>query len=169
MIDPTTILGLARSTLLDPDGVYWTTDELTEYLNAGIRSLCGAKPDAYTRIIDHRCVDGALQAIPDDGIQLFDVPRNVGGRVIRQTSMDSLDNSRPDWMQADPGTVVKHFTTDVRYPKRFYVYPPSDDAQIELVYGAVPAPVGGAGTGWSLSDFSDMAISADTLQAAYPV
>ena len=84
--------------------------------------------------------------MPADGIQLIDVPRNLGvngntpGRVIRIAMREVLDAQAPDWHTLPPSAVTKHYMYSPLDPKHFYVYPPATGtASVEIIYSATPA------------------------------
>lgn len=128
-----------------PDGqrfVRWTEDELIDWVNEAAEQVVSHRPAAGAVTVPHALVLGALQQIPADGVMLLDVPRNLSGKAIRRVDRSQLDDSRPDWYDMKPSNTIRHFCTDDRSPKTFYVYPPAKEGvQVELVYARVPPKV----------------------------
>lgn len=143
------ILSRVGATLNDEAHVRWPLGELLDWLNDGQRSLAKLVPDASVRAHVQVLVGGTRQELPDDGIRLVDVPRNMldettPGRAVRSADRGALDAYDPDWHQATEAATVRFYTFDERDPKHFFVYPPQPDpgmGSVELVYAAVPADI----------------------------
>jgi len=76
---------------------------------------------------------------------LGDLFASVGLRVeLFGSPTEFLQAARPDWHQSPPSAVCRHYATDVRDPKRFYVWPPQPDPAgfVMVVYQGVPDDVG---------------------------
>ncbi|MNY05295.1 hypothetical protein D3C86_1380080 [compost metagenome] len=119
----------------------WTKAELFGWLNDAAVEVVIRRPSAHAITVTHELVAGVRQELPEDGIQLLDVPRNTAGRPIRRVDRQLLDDQRPDWVTQAAGT-TKHYTYDDRVSTEFYVYPPATaGAQVELLYSAPPPSV----------------------------
>jgi hypothetical protein len=141
----------ARLTQLgDADGVTWGISSMIIAYNQAKNMLLGMRPDACTKIEEVFLISGSRQYLPDDGLRLFNVVRNINqngtiGRAIRQVSMAALDSSNPDWHNAT-GTVIHEFMFDPRSPKHFYVYPSPATVgevgmRVEIEYSAMPPDI----------------------------
>ncbi len=142
-----TLFRTVRQVLQDAEGVRWTDPELLDYLNEGQRSILTFKANAYVRSRVIKLTTGTLQNLPEDGVQLIDVPRNMGtsgqnpGRAIRIVRRELLDAKVPRWHAADPSAEAKHYMYAPLQPKHFLVYPPQPptlQGHVEIVYGALP-------------------------------
>lgn len=136
------MLTRVRSTLIDPSADYWEDPELITAINGAISALVSAKPDAFsvTSVVT-LTQNNTKQTLPDGGFAFLDAIRNApNGRAITQVSRNFLDHEDPQW-HSTTGTVVKHYTFDIRNPTVFYVYPaPStNNLQVEILYSATPA------------------------------
>lgn len=133
------VVSRASIVLNDEDFVRWTKAELFAWLNDAACEVVIRRPAARAVTGEITLVAGTRQGIPDGGIELLDVVRNVGGRSVRRTDRQLLDDAMPDWQQQKQSSVVKHYTFDERSPKVFYVYPPVvAGAKVEALYSAAP-------------------------------
>ena len=152
----------AATVLNDAGNVRWTTTELLGWLNDGQRAITIIKPNASVSNASVQLVAGTKQAIPAGGVQLIDVPRNMGsagtdpGLVVRLTDRANLDAYLPNWHNATASASVQHYMFDPRDPKHFYVYPPqpaSGMGYVEIISAVTPADcVIGTGTVITLDD-----------------
>lgn len=134
--------------MLDEEHVRWTAEELIRWINDAPSALLARRPAAISRTTVHELVAGTYQTIPDGGVLLLDVVRNMGtdgatpGRPVRRSDRQQIDDIDPDWHTATPKVVIQQYTFDDRLPKSFYVYPPAvAGTQVELVDAALPATV----------------------------
>ena len=138
--------------LLDKDrgdeDARWNNDELIRWLNDSRMAIVTRRSQACTKYETIELIAGTLQSIPDDGIELIDVIRNMGmngttaGRAIRRTDRQSMDDTDMDWHTARKGSVVSQFTFDDRIPKQFYVSPPVNaGVQVQIAYNAIPPAI----------------------------
>lgn len=126
----------------DPPYVRWEQPEMFGWLNDAACEVVIRRPAARAVTASLALVAGTLQTLPDGGLELLDVVRNVGGRSIRRTDRQLLDDSAPDWHSMKQSSTVRQFTFDERTPTVFYVYPPAKvGAQIEALYSAAPPAV----------------------------
>lgn len=156
----TSILAKAKQILLDASAVRWTDDELLGWLNEAQRQIVVIKANAYVKSSAVQLVAGTRQSLPDDGVQLISVVRNMGfngnvpGRVVRYVSRETLDAQLPTWHSYTASTAANHYLFSGLDPKHYYVFPPQPAAgmgYVELVYGAVP-PDATAGGSISMDD-----------------
>ncbi|MBK5943321.1 MULTISPECIES: DUF6682 family protein [Halorhodospira] len=143
------ILDRASSTLNDEAGVRWGSADLLTYVSDAQREIVILKPSANALNDVVALTPGTRQRLPQGGITLIDVVRNMGGdgntpgRAVRPVRRAILDATRPDWHTEPPSAEVKHFVFDERDPKTFYVTPgqPDPAGHLEIVYSASPAEV----------------------------
>lgn len=149
------IIAKASQILLDSGNVRWTTDELLGWLNEAQKQIVIFKPNAYVKSSAVQLVAGTRQSLPDDGVQLINVVRNMGttgsvpGVAVRFVTRETLDAQLPTWHSYAASNVAKHYLFSTLDPKHYYVFPPQPAANtgfVELVYGAVPpdATAGGS-------------------------
>ena len=128
--------------LNDDEHVRWPLDELLGWINDAAGEIVVRRPQANSIIADLTMVEGALQSIPERGIQLLDVVRNKPGKSISRVSRGLLDDQEPDWYDRKTTDKIRHYTLELETPKRFYVYPPAKaGAVVEAKYSQQPAAV----------------------------
>lgn len=168
---------LAKAAIVLNDTAYerWTAPELLGWLNDGQRAIVIHKPNACVKNVSVQLVAGTKQTIPADGVQLIDIPRNMGaagatpGAVVRLTGRANLDAYVPNWHSSTPSAVVKHFMFNALDPKHFYVYPPQPATSmgyVEAIYGATPVDVT-TGTAISLDDIYETPLLDYVLYRAF--
>ena len=169
------IINKVQIVLQDTTGIRWPdTTELLGWLNDGQREVLVFKPNANVVNTSIQLASGTKQSLPADGIQLIDVPRNMGsdgatpGKAIRIAMREILDAQSPDWHTETPSATTKHYMYTPLDPKHFYVYPPSNGAgQVELIYAAVPAKVATIANMISLDDIYSNVLVDYILYRAY--
>lgn len=136
------ILGKASIVLNDTDFVRWTKAELIGWINDAATEVVIRRPPAHAVTENVALVAGILQRLPDGGIELLDIARNVGGNAVRRTDRQLIDDQQPDWPTMRQASSIKHYTFDERTPTVFYVYPPAKvGIQVEMLYSSTPALV----------------------------
>jgi len=158
------ILGRASIILQDSTNVRFPNDELLKFFNDAQKEVVLHRPDANMQnVANFTCAAGSKQTIPNTGLRLVDVVRNVGGRAITQVDRKILDETLPNWHEttADGTRKIEHFIFDPADPKHFYVYPKATTAfQLEIVFSAAPSDI-------TISNFSTdtTTISVDDVYA----
>ncbi len=136
---------LQRVTILLEDDAadIWDRDELVTWLNDAVLSLVNKKPDAYVKRSVVSLVAGTYQSLPDDGMMLIHVVRDMQThKSITGLPLDILDDQNPSWRQPVLSSNVLHYTYSDKDPKHYEVYPSVvEGVQIEIDYGAVPENV----------------------------
>lgn len=131
--------------LQDATQVRWTSQELLDWLNDAQTEIVLQRPDSNVVNEDFNCAaDSTRQQIPDAGMRLIDVIRNVGGsdEPITLTARSTMDTTVPEWHSSDSTTDIEFYIYDERYPRFFYLYPrPADGAVIEIAYSTAPAEI----------------------------
>ena len=140
------IINSVATTLLDTAHRGWSRAELVGYINEALAATAGAKPDFYTVEQDISMVAGITQALPEGGLSLFNVSKNVtSSRVVTQVDGALLDEANRWWPAATQEVDVEHFTADPRDPRRFSITPPNDGTgAVTATFGAVPDAVTGS-------------------------
>ncbi len=137
-----TLLGQARTTLIDADSDTWTDTELLGYLVMGVNKCCALLLDPYITVVDHELSSGMRQYLPEDGLLLIDPTTNGDGAPVMQQALTELARTQPTWANATPGQ-PSYVIYDRRSPKTFMVWPPAGSgASVELVIGAMPPAFG---------------------------
>lgn len=133
--------GVRMTQLNDPDATTWSDSTLIIALNQALRMLSLVRPDATSKIATLPVIAGSRQFIPNDGVRLLRVVRNIDsvgaiGRAVRLVQQEDMDSMSPDWHSAS-GTIVKEYMFDARSPKHFYIYPSVAIAsKIEVEYSS---------------------------------
>lgn len=169
------VINKVQIVLQDTTGIRWPdTTELLGWLNDGQREVLVFKPNANVVNASMQLVAGTKQSLPADGIQLIDVPRNMGsngstpGKAIRIAMREILDAQSPDWHTETPSGTTRHYMYTPLDPKHFYVYPPSSGTgQVELIYSAVPAKLTALSNTISLDDIYSNVLVDYVLYRAY--
>lgn len=152
MISVQDIIGRAALLLLDEDRdpavARWTDAELLQWINDSRMAILTRRPVSCSKDAALALVAGTKQTLPADGVQLFDVIRNLGmtgdkpGRGIRRTDRQAIDDISSDWHAGPQSAVISQFTYDERSPRTFFVYPPAKaGTQVEISYAAIPPAV----------------------------
>ena len=126
---------------------------LADLANSAVRHTISVRPDASAVVKPIQLVTGSRQSIPDDGISLLSVTRNLihqgeevfsPGTPVRQVERTALDSFDDDWHMQE-GTSITNFVYEkLLDPRGFWVYPAvpeGDDVWIEIVYSALPDKV----------------------------
>lgn len=169
------VINKVQIVLQDTTGVRWPdSTELLGWLNDGQREVLVYKPNAHVHNESFTKVAGTKQSLPDNAIQLIDVPRNMGsdgttpGRAIRIVTREILDAQNPDWHTMSQVAVTKHYTYSPFDPKHFYVYPPSTaGSKAEVIYSAVPENVAALNAPITLDDIYQNVLVDYVLYRAY--
>ena len=172
-----TVFSQVRFILKDEDGVRWTDPELLTWLNNGQREVVIFKPNACVKNTAIQLAPGTKQALPADGVQLIDIPRNMGaagttpGAAVRLVPREILDQAAPNWHASTPSAVVVHFTYNPNDPKTFYTYPPQPATgmgYVDMVYGAMPTDCAiGTGTVITVDDIYESVLIDYVLYRAF--
>jgi hypothetical protein len=146
------IIDRATDILLDKDRLdsdaRWTDGELIRWINDSRMAILTRRPQACSKVATVTLLAGTYQTLPDDGVQLFDVIRNMGasgttpGRSIRRTDRQNIDDYDANWHAGTPSSEVSQFTQDDRTPKDYFVYPPAVvGTKIQIAYAAIPPAI----------------------------
>ena len=133
------VINRAAVLLQDTTNVRWPRLELLDWLNDAALQIVMLRPDSSVANASVTLIAGTKQSIPEAGLRLLDVIRNVTGRAVRLVSREILDAQNPDWHTSAGAAVIKHYSVDLRDPKRFYVFPPATaSAAVEVLYSVPP-------------------------------
>lgn len=145
MISVEAILKKVDDLLLDEDRTRWPNAERLAWINEAPNAIVGRKPSALSRYVNETLVAGTRQIVT--GIALMDVVRNIdgngaGGRSVRRTDRQMLDDTNPDWHTGKKATTIQHFMLDDRAPREYYVYPPAvEGVVLETLQAVLPDAV----------------------------
>lgn len=145
------IIWAAQDQLKDLAGDRWPAKELVQHLNDGQRDIVALRPDTVAATVELALVPGPKQRVPDDCSRLIDIPRNTGGRALRQVARKLLDAADPGWYTRQGTKALQHFMLDPREPRVFWVYPPAiAGACVDVDYAPLPQDVAEpGGPAWS--------------------
>lgn len=150
-------------TLNDKDFVYWTSEDLLNYLNEAMVQTVILKPDASVTAKEYQLSTGVRQSLPDGSaafvdaaagtlpkaMKLVKVVMNMGtdgltpGRAISIIDMDMLAAIRPDWASKTGSPTAIHYMFSEADPKSFWVHPPqpaTNQGYVFVVYNSFPTP-----------------------------
>lgn len=176
------IITRVQDTLQDTTSVRWSEAELLRYINDAQREIVNFRPEASADHANVQLVAGTEQTIPDVGLRLIKVVRNMsatgssatGKRTIRLVSSDILNAQDPDWHDPSAtgssahGTVVKNYIFDEDDPRKYYVYPGiSGNAYVEIVFSRTPTDLSGTSSTIYIDDIYGNAIVDYVLFRAY--
>lgn len=135
------VLTKAAIVLNDEEFVRWTKDELIGWLNDAAPEVVIRRPSAHAITDLVELQEGVLQELPQEAIQLLDIPATETGHPINRTDRHLLDQQAPGWRRAKPGR-TRHYTYDERSSLTYYVYPAAvAGAKVEVFYSTCPAKV----------------------------
>jgi hypothetical protein len=144
--------GVQATQLNDVEKVTWDDEILLSALNQALAILIGVRPDASAMAAEFSCVSGTRQKLPENGLRLLKVVRNIkyryeseenfAGRAVRLVNMNDLDSIAPDWHSEPEKDTIKEYMFDERNPKTFYVYPPAIyGTLLDIEYSFMPEPI----------------------------
>ena len=162
------VLYQASITLNDAQSVRWPLPELLSWLNAGVREIVVAKPDANSKTVELAMATGTVQTLAEDHYALVRVIRNltnvanatprVGGASITPTKRHVLDASYPGWQNPTvlPYTKeVSHVIQDDAEARTFYVVPGNNGTGlIEAVVSVMPNNIATPANPLALASYS---------------
>tara|TARA_S200002703_G_scaffold122554_1_gene108492 strand:+ start:362 stop:1075 length:714 start_codon:yes stop_codon:yes gene_type:complete len=176
------IITRVQDTLQDTTSVRWSEAELLRYINDAQREIVNLRPEAAADHANVQLAAGTEQTIPDVGLRLIKVVRNMsatgssatGKRAIRLVSSDILNAQDPDWHdpavtgQSAHGTIVKNYIFDEDDPRKFYVYPGiSGNSYVEIVFSRTPTDLANTSATIYVDDIYGNAIVDFVLYRAY--
>jgi len=176
------IITRVQDTLQDTTSVRWSEAELLRYINDAQREIVNLRPEASADHANVQLAAGTEQTIPDVGLRLIKVVRNMsttgssatGKRAIRLVSSDILNAQDPDWHdpavtgQSAHGTIVKNYIFDEDDPRKFYVYPGiSGNSYVEIVFSRTPTDLANTSATIYVDDIYGNAIVDFVLYRAY--
>jgi len=171
-----------EDTLQDTTNVRWSEAELLRYINDAQREIVNLRPDASADHANVQLSTGTEQAIPDVGLRLIKVVRNMsaaggsatGKRTIRIVEQEILDTLEPDWHdptvtgEAAHTTTVKHYVFDEDDPRKYYVYPGvAGNAYVEIVFSRTPTDLANTSATLYIDDIYANAVIDYALYRAY--
>lgn len=157
-----------RDALFDTDKIRWQDPDILRYINDASRAIVDVVPSAHTARAQVSLVSGEIQVIPDDGVVLLSVSRNVGDRAVRRVDLDDMNAGHPNWVVETPQKLIRQYMFDPDTPTQYLVYPPSDGtSELELTYAVLPAQIADLGDDLPLRDTYKLAYVNYVLYRAY--
>jgi len=171
-----------QDTLQDTTAVRWSEAELLRYINDAQREIVNFRPEASADHANVQLATGTEQSIPDVGLRLIKVVRNMsatgssatGAKAIRLVDINILNAQEPDWHDptvtgdATHGTIVKHYVFDEDDPRKYYVYPGvAGNAYVEIVFSRTPTDLANTSATIYIDDIYGNAIVDYVLYRAY--
>jgi hypothetical protein len=157
-----TIIARLRKILQDEDSdqYIWPDSILLGYLNDAQRAIVLLKPNASITNASVKLTAGAKQAIPETGIALIKITRNMGlvgtspGKIIHSIDMEQYGYLESEWSGGDAAPYVDHYMFDPDDPTHFYVSPPqpATPCYVEEIYSSPPTDIATTETAISLND-----------------
>ena len=171
-----------EDSLQDTTNVRWSEAELLRYINDAQREIVNLRPEASADHANVQLSTGTEQTIPDVGLRLIKVVRNMsaaggsatGKRTIRIVDREILDTLEPDWHdpavtgEAAHTTSVKHYVFDEDDPRKYYVYPGvAGNAYVEIVFSRTPTDLANTSATLYIDDIYANAVIDFALYRAY--
>lgn len=140
------VIQAAQRSLQDPGAVRWSLPELLDYLNAGLREIAIAKPNATSVNHTLTLVEGTKQTLPEGFHRLLSVIHNVAnGSPVKPTDRETLDTEIPGWHDQrilPRSATARYVADDMDDPSVFYVCPGNDGTgEIVATLSAIPARI----------------------------
>lgn len=151
------VLDRSELILIDEANDRWPRDQLRGNLNSGLRLIALYKPEAFVTTRSVQWSAGSKQVLPDGGIAVRAVPRNMGadgetpGSAITVVARQDLDVSLPGWHTVT-GTEVEHIVLDPENPKIYYTYPSAAGKYGECTFIDTPPPADDDAVAISIDD-----------------
>ena len=136
--------------ILDESNEDLTEDENITIFNNCIRTIILLVPRIHSKTEPQLLAPGVLQFLPAKGIELVDIPMNMGsdgqtpGIPLRETTLKIFNDVWPQWTTDPVATVIEHFMKDDNEERRYYVYPPvhpQDQVYVLMQMSTLPTPI----------------------------
>ena len=171
------IVDKAEEQLMDTGNDRHAAADLFGWLKSGQRQAAIFKHDVSVTNASSILVAGVKQSIPTGGIQLINIPYNMGttpgttvGAPIHLVKMETLSRLNPTWTTDTAVATVESYMFDPRDPKTFYVYPPQPAATfgyVQHVYSVTPADPATIAAAITLDDIYEPTLLDYILYRAY--
>lgn len=136
--------------ILDESNDDQSEDDNIVLFNNAIRTMILYVPRLHSKTLATALAPGILQFLPASGIELVDIPLNMGadgaipGIPLRETTLKIFSDVYPQWASDPEATVIEHFMKDDNDERRFYVYPPvhsSTQVYVLMQMSTLPTPI----------------------------
>lgn len=132
----------ARSILQDTDATaYRVSDiDLLRFGNFALMEIALRRPDLFSTFGEIPLTAGeTFQSLPAGALRLMEIIRVKTGRVVKECTMDDLDQFDVNW-HAEANGVTRNWVRHPRDPVKFFVSPPPAAATVLIgQYAATPA------------------------------
>lgn len=141
------VIDRAGLLLSDSAGDRWARQTLLDFINEAVRQVVLVRPDASARVETVQLAPGTRQALPQNGLRLLGVVRNMGqdgttpGPAVRLAEKSALDAAEAAWHTQQGASEISEYLYDLRRPAVYYVSPPVADSPavyVEIAYAASP-------------------------------
>jgi hypothetical protein len=136
------VVDLARVELADSTKLYWTDQELLDYLNEGRDAILVGIPRIYETTEIVTLLEGPRQSLPNASQRLFNVQENITAdsrRFVTPTNRETLSRVRPGWRGEDASDEIFHYVYVETEPTIYEVYPPAmAGTQVRISYAKPP-------------------------------
>jgi len=171
------IVDKAELQLRDTGNDRWSADDLFGWLKSGQRQAAIFKPDVSVTNASSVLVAGVKQSIPAGGIQLINIPYNMGvspgttpGAAIELVDLKTMGRLNPTWTTDTAAAVVQNYIFSESDPKVFYVYPAqptSGFGYVNIIYAVTPADPATIAAVITLDDIYETVLLDYVLYSAY--
>lgn len=136
--------------ILDEDNEDFSEDDNIGVFNNVIRTMILYVPRLHSKTLATLLAPGVLQFLPASGIELVDIPLNMGddgatpGIPPRETTLKIFNDVYPQWASDPEAAVVEHYMKDDNEERRYYVYPPvhsSTQVYVLIQMSTLPTPI----------------------------
>jgi hypothetical protein len=148
------------------------------HLNAAIRTLILARPDAGAVVASVQLVAGVKQTLPTAALRLLDIIRNMGadgltaGAIVTPSDRQNINYSNLLWPAGTGETYIENFSYDYQIPRIFYVTPPvssTTNVYVEMATSQLPTAITATGDDDGIEDIFFEAIVQFMLYKALSV
>lgn len=126
------IIAEARILLQDTrSSLYRYSDaDLLKFGNQTLKRMAVLRPDLFSYIGAITCTAGTvIQSAPADSLRIMEVFSISGGKAVRETNREILDQTYPDWMNETAGPCV-NWMRHTRNNNKFFIYPKAPVDQV---------------------------------------
>lgn len=110
--------------LNDRTRIRWPAISRCGWCVDALREMLINRPEAMTINSSFTLTANSVaQALPTGYLRLVDVIRNTNGAPVSVVTRNEMDMHRPEWMQDNATSAVRHYMIDQQNPRAFWVWP----------------------------------------------
>lgn len=137
------IINLIKEQTRDTGSVTWTSTDIMQYINEGVKNTIQRAPEANSKKQDVPIVPGVDQQLPSDAVYLINIISNAAGRTIFQANVEDKDAFSPEWKKDRPAAYPIEWMKRSE-PTKFLLWPPvKNNSTVLAEYSFYPADVTG--------------------------